>query len=298
MDTGLARLRTLSLLVTSLAAIACLAGLTQFVLLGKDSFFPTAPVIEVSAADAAAAEDLGEEYFEDDYLDSEIDTMGQVDPYRTYYYDDAYVSTTDTGLAQPVEKTLGERMIDLLGEPEGIAFIVMIAALAAFFVAALMWVWRAHSNLADRGILLKNSPTRAVVSYLVPLLNLVLPFEAMRELYNRSEGEPEELADSSVSDVTAWWTSVAVALMIFVLLAVKYFINFNTPLTFYTPLWMEFVIVGFALLLLLGSTWLFSVLVRKVTSFQHAYLASIEPDEVVDAAPARPSVRIVSTGEA
>ena len=296
MERGLSRLRTLSLAVRGFAGIALLAGLVQFALLGRDSFFPAAPVIEVSAADAAAAEDYGDEYFQDEYLDSEIAYMERTDPYGTHYYDDAYVSTADTGLSVPVEKSLGERMLDLIGQPEGIAFIVMAIALAAFFTAALMWVWRAHANLAERGISLKNSPKRAVVNYLVPMLNLVLPFEAMRELYNRSEGEPEELADASVSDVTAWWTAVAVALMIFVLLAVKYFINFNTPLTFFTPLWMEYIIVGFALMLLLGSTWLFAILVRKVTEFQQATLADMAPD-VQTGTVKRPTVRIVSQPE-
>lgn len=293
MDIGIARLQTLSRVVSLFAAVAILAGLLQLVLLGKDSFFPTAPVIEVSAADAKAAEDYGDEYYDEEYLDEEIAYLERTDPYRTNYYDDAYVSTADTGIAQPVEKTLGERMLDLIGEPEGIALIVMVIALFAFFVAALMWVWRAHSNMMQHGIRLATTPTRAVVNYLIPMLNLVLPFEAMRELYNRSEGEPQELADASVSDVTAWWTAVAVALMIFVLLAVKYFINFNTPLTFFTPLWMEFVIVGFALFLLLGSTWLFAALTRKITHFQAVYLSNLEPDFTKEAEAPRQTVTIV-----
>ena len=275
-------LRRMSLAVTILAWLAVLAGLVQMGVLAKDSFFTT-PVIVVSAADAAAAGDYegDDPYYEDEYA------------YDYSHDGDEYLTPEDTGIAPAEDKTLFDRMIDMLGKVEGIALVVMVLAMIGFFIAGMMWVWRAHSNLIEHGIRLKASPGRAVANYFIPLLNLVLPFEAMRELVNRSEGEPEELANASVSDVTAWWTAVAVGLMIFAMLIVKYYINYTTPLTFLTPLWMEFVIVGFALLLLLGSTLLFATLVRRVTAAQETLLPELEPDVPVEEAPARRGVTLV-----
>ena len=275
-------LRGLSLAVTVLAWLAVLAGLAQMGLLAKDSFFTT-PVIVVSAADAAAAGEY--EGYDPDYEDE-------------YAYDysrdgDEYLTPEDTGIAAPEEKTLGVRMLEMIGSVQGIAFIVMVLALIGFFTAGLMWVWRAHNNMVVHGIRLKTTPVRAVVNYFIPLLNLVLPFEAMRELVNRSEGEPEELANSSVSDVTAWWTAVAVGLMIFAMLIVKYYINYTTPLTFLTPLWMEFVIVTFALILLLGSTLLFAGLLRRVTKAQETMLPELEPDVVENETPVKRGVTLI-----
>lgn len=167
-------------------------------------------------------------------------------------------------------------------------------ALTAFGLAlsALLWVWRAHANLLASGVPIRRTPAGAVFAYLVPGLNLVVPFEAMRELYNRSHGEPEELANAPVDDVTAWWTASIVGLLIFSALLFKLFVDRATNLIFLTPLWMEFVLVAFALSLLFGSALLFAALARKVTAAQADYLPTLAGNELVPAAPARPAVTL------
>ena len=67
----------------------------------------------------------------------------------------------------------------------------------------------------------------------------------MRELYNRSEGEGDDFAHSTVENVTAWWTSVIVGLLILSAMIVKFALDAATNLIIMTPIWMEFVILTF-----------------------------------------------------
>jgi Domain of unknown function (DUF4328) len=73
-------------------------------------------------------------------------------------------------------------------------------------VAVLVWTFMAHDNLHRAGLSgLNYSPAWASLSFLVPIANLFVPMRAMRELANRSAGEPEEFAEAEVSEVQSWW---------------------------------------------------------------------------------------------
>lgn len=146
-----------------------------------------------------------------------------------------------------------------LGDPAVIAAIALLLFGLGFLVAAVIWVWRAHGNLSEARVRTRYGPGKAIAAYLVPAVNLILPFEAMRELYNRSHGEPEDFAHSTVEDVTVWWTSVVVGLLIFSAMIVKFMLDAGTSLIIMTPIWMEFTIIVFALILLLLAAYLFSV---------------------------------------
>ena len=221
------------------------------------------------------------------YYDPETDTYVTATRYPP---EEAYVSPPPS--LSPFGTT--ESWLGKSKTPTGIGLTVLLVLTIGFFVFALMWVWRAHESMRAHGFRLSNSPKRAVTNYFIPGLNLVLPFEAMRELYNRSEGEPEEFADASVSDVTAWWTAVAVGLMIFVVIAIKLLINVATPFNFLTPWWMDFLVVSFALALLLGSTLLFAGLARRISQFQADFLPQVEPVEIHEESAPRMRVRIIT----
>jgi hypothetical protein len=86
-----------------------------------------------------------------------------------------------------------------------------VVLLAAFFLAAAIpvagWIYRAHANLREAGLgEIAYSPGWSVGSFFVPLVNLVIPFRAMRELHNRSHGEAPWLAHEPVADVASWWS--------------------------------------------------------------------------------------------
>jgi hypothetical protein len=83
--------------------------------------------------------------------------------------------------------------------------------LGMFFLLAAVpiagWIYRAHANLREGGVSeLTYSPLWSVGSFLVPLVNFVVPFRAMRELHNRSHGEGAEQAGAAVGDVSSWWS--------------------------------------------------------------------------------------------
>ena len=172
--------------------------------------------------------------------------------------------------------------------------ITLLVSLVGFFASAMLWVWRAHANIREVGIRSRFGPGFAVASYIIPLANLMLPFEAMRELHNRSHGEPDDFAHSGVENVTAWWTAVVVGLAIFSALVVKFALDAGTNLILMTPLWMEYAILCFAVLLLLASAYLFASLTREITAAQEEVLPEIEPAEL-PAQDARPrGVNLVS----
>lgn len=182
-----------------------------------------------------------------------------------------------------------------LGEPAVVAAIALLVSGLGFLVAAMIWVWRAHGNLFEAGVRTRYGPGKAIAAYLVPAVNLILPFEAMRELYNRSHGEPEDFAHSTVEDVTAWWTSVVVGLLIFSAMIVKFMLDAGTSLIIMTPIWMEFTIIAFALILLLLAAYLFSGLARKITAAQHEHLHEIAASVPEMEEPSRMSVNVIAS---
>ena len=182
-----------------------------------------------------------------------------------------------------------------LGEPAVIAAIALLVSGLGFLVTAMIWVWRAHGNLSEAGVRTRYGPGKAIAAYLVPAVNLILPFEAMRELYNRSHGEPEDFAHSTVEDVTAWWTSVVVGLLIFSAMIVKFMLDAGSSLIIMTPIWMEFTIIAFALILLLLAAYLFSGLARKITAAQHEHLHEIAASAPEMEEPSRRSVNVITS---
>ncbi|HTN15053.1 MAG TPA: DUF4328 domain-containing protein [Sphingomonadaceae bacterium] len=88
----------------------------------------------------------------------------------------------------------------------GIVSLLRLLVIVATIIVVPLWVYRAWTNLRLIGVAgLHHSPAWAALSFFVPIANLFVPFQAMRELYNRSTGEEEHFAHSSVGDVTSWW---------------------------------------------------------------------------------------------
>lgn len=92
-------------------------------------------------------------------------------------------------------------------------FVSLFLLIAA--VPVVGWIYRAHANLHEAGLdELRYSPRWSVGSFFVPLVNLVVPFRAMRELHNRSHGEGPWQAASAVGDVTSWWACLISAIVV------------------------------------------------------------------------------------
>jgi hypothetical protein len=136
-------------------------------------------------------------------------------------------------------------------------------------VPVLGWIYRAHANLHDAGVEeLKYSPGWALGGYFVPLVNLVVPFRAMRELYNRSHGEKPWDSAAAVGDVTSWWTCQIAAIGVATVAAFVALLATIPNLYVIQPVGVNTGLGLFALLLFFGAgTYLFRT-VSAVTSAQ------------------------------
>lgn len=150
----------------------------------------------------------------------------------------------------------------------GLTPIALLIVALALCAVALAWIHRAHASLREQGIALDNSPGWAVGSYFIPLVNLVAPYRAMRELYNRSHGEVDELAHATVDEVQTWWFTYVIGLTLAMLLAFKVWVDLLTNIVFLTPVWAEFVMAAFSAALLALACFLLNRLVWAITRAQ------------------------------
>ncbi len=138
-------------------------------------------------------------------------------------------------------------------------------------LAFLIWLYRASRNLVDAGIVdLRRSQGWIVASYFIPFVNLVVPFRAMRELYNRSHGEEAWHADAEVADVSSWWSCYIGALIIQVVLGMVAAINLVPRLYVTTPPGVNTALGILASLLLAGSAVFQWKIIGAITNAQRS----------------------------
>lgn len=271
-ETRLRRLRLTARIVTAFSVLLLLAGMAQLSLGGVAVKQEYDRIAELEAMVAKPSSYFG-------YQRQQREVQAEYDRSSSAFFMEGRFLPTKDGLASRTEAVVS---LGLLG-----------FALVGFAISALVWVWLAHANIRDVGIRSKYGPGFAVAGYLIPIANFMLPFESMRELHNRSHGESEEFAHATVEDVTGWWAAVVVGLLIFSGLIVKFTIDAGTNLIIMTPLWMEFALVAFAILLLLGSAYLFAKLARDITAAQEEYLPQVDPDVLEAEGPARAGVTLI-----
>lgn len=274
MENGLRRLGLWSGLTVLFAGLLALAGLAGIGLAGR--------AVKHYYAERAVIEAIAREHF------------GQPPP-------DYPLAAFLEALTQPsLTVTAGEKVAaapaPLLEHGATLAGAIFAFALIGLVLSALVWVWRAHGNLCAAGLNPRYGPGKALAAYALPLVNLALAPDAMRELYNRSHAEPEELVDSPVDDVTAWWTAGIAGAVILSALVAKYMLDAVSNLAIVTPLWMEYAMASFALILLLVCAGLFARLTRVVTQAQAENLADLPASLPVPEPMPRPTVRLVERG--
>jgi hypothetical protein len=119
----------------------------------------------------------------------------------------------DISSGEPVDDARAEG-IDSRGAVIGVLY---VGALLACAIAFLMWFHRAHKNLKLGGLDgLRYTPGWAVGGFFVPFLNLVRPFQVMKEVWAGSEylSRPREeeswRAVSPAAHVGWWWALVLI----------------------------------------------------------------------------------------
>jgi hypothetical protein len=161
---------------------------------------------------------------------------------------------------------------DALDPLTGLLFLSRVALNIAFvlsIIPILLWFYTAYANLRAAGIKgLRSSPVWATFSFFVPIANLVVPFTAMRELANRSAGEPEEFAGSSVDAVTSWWGCWVASAIVMTLVTVFTFIDALPGVSVVFPVLMTMIVLLFGQLLFAASAFFLTKVMWLVTNNQ------------------------------
>ncbi|RZA15447.1 MAG: DUF4328 domain-containing protein [Proteobacteria bacterium] len=158
----------------------------------------------------------------------------------------------------------------------------LISGLALFIGQAItipLWIYRAWANLhAMRLQGLEYSPGWAAGSVFVPIAGLIVPFRAMRQLANRSFGEEEYHANTSVADVTSWWACYLGG--IFVQLAMLGIAIFNSIgwvnnrlMVITAPEPVRLLTAAFGIALMLGAAWFLRKVIGEITAAQTSFTA-------------------------
>jgi len=151
------------------------------------------------------------------------------------------------------------------------ASVAGLLALIATAIPVLMWVHRAGSNLVEGGASdLAHSPGWTVASCFIPLVNLLVPFRAMRELANRSNGEDAWQSNADVGDVSAWWSCWIAGNVIQAWLILSYAFNVLTNLEILVPPGVNSGLAVFGIALLIGSAVFLWRIVAAVTKAQQS----------------------------
>lgn len=152
-----------------------------------------------------------------------------------------------------------------------IGAIVMQVVLLPLGLFYFMWLHRASKNMQEQGLPdLQYTPAWAVLGYFIPVLNLVLPFRTMKELFNRSHGEPMELAQVTVDDASAWWSCTIAASLLWGVWAVLLLLSFIPRLYVIMPAGTHTLLLIFSEILTLAAMWFLYRLVGTITEAQNS----------------------------
>lgn len=151
----------------------------------------------------------------------------------------------------------------------GLTSLIFWLFFIATMIPVLIWIYKAHANLRRDGVPgLKHSPGWAVGSFFVPIGNLFVPFQAMRALYNRSHGEPEELSDATADTVSSWWGCNLGALCFFTVVMITTLIDAIPGVWMTTPFWANAIVSVLYLLLMAGSAFFLQQTIKRITDAQ------------------------------
>lgn len=161
----------------------------------------------------------------------------------------------------------------------GILSLLYVLMTLALIIVVPLWVHRAWSNLRLIGVSgLTLSPAWAALSFFVPIINLFVPFRAMRELYNRSTGEEEYFAHDSVGDVTSWWACYIGGGFIsaFTVAVPAFNIATGGLLMITAPPFIQFLMSLFGTVLLIAAAFFLWRIIGTITSAQRSFAGIAE----------------------
>lgn len=158
----------------------------------------------------------------------------------------------------------------------GVSGLLSNLAFLPSIIVVMVWTYTAHSNLHRAGVTgLNYSPAWATFSFLVPIVNLFVPLRAMRELANRSAGEPEELAAADVDEIQSWWAAWIGSMIVGAFVAYTELVNLIPWLFLTTPFWATQGLIVLANLLTAASAFFLIKVIQLITRSQQGGLGVI-----------------------
>jgi hypothetical protein len=155
---------------------------------------------------------------------------------------------TAFGFGWPIEGELGLQAVT----------VARVLSLTVFIV----WLYRAHDNFGRRNNPLEWRKAWVIAGWFVPVANLVVPGQVVKEVYRRSY---PERAWSSVQLVSTWWMALLVTFISVTDTTVYVPAGTDTTVTtVYTPAFLAVITGGAGVLAaILGS-----IIVRRVSVWQ------------------------------
>lgn len=165
----------------------------------------------------------------------------------------------------------GSTMGDAWGAALVLNFFAVLPTIALVLLAAALWVWRAHANLRDLGLAeLVYAPTWAAASWFVPMINLVVPPRAMRELWRRSAGEDPSGTQKPVAAINGWQWCLIGGAVLEALFVVSAFLASVPGARVLSSPFVASIIGALGTALLLISSGFLLAIVRRITRRQQA----------------------------
>lgn len=128
-------------------------------------------------------------------------------PVITKVRDMAKDAMQNTQNAGQYEEALFTQSIQSFEKLEPISTLSIIASLFIFILSAILigiWINRSHKNARALGVTdIEASPAWAVGSFFVPIITLFVPYQAMKQLVNRSLDTVNQIAPSWILPI--WW---------------------------------------------------------------------------------------------
>ncbi|MEN3335011.1 MAG: hypothetical protein V7641_4376 [Blastocatellia bacterium] len=157
---------------------------------------------------------------------------------------------------------------------EAVMRIVQLATFIIAVVAFLFWLHRAYKNLKPLGVEPRYSPAWAVGAFIVPLVNLVLPFQIVQEMWRASDPDTTAVTgakslniiteDSSKSLLVVVWWGLWLLTIINLILAYRWQVSWQILNEEIIASWL---IILLSLLLIIDSI-VTVVLVKKIADRQ------------------------------
>lgn len=89
--------------------------------------------------------------------------------------------------------------------------------LVRFLTAGLLitWMYRTHVNLSALGhARLDSKPIWVIVSWFVPFMNLICPYQVMREIWQRSKPQIDDSSEQDSGVLVAFWWAAWIAVIV------------------------------------------------------------------------------------